>query len=119
TFTPWTQRNSCSLLVTRVSPAALACAEIHRSLLPIIWPRRSRSARGRKFLPPLLVHWRFLRFCGLSPSRPGRDRSSGKSARRFGTRSTEDGISLFRRGGRRGRRRAPCAWPFRRRGRRD
>jgi hypothetical protein len=35
TFIPAMRRNSPSLLVTTVRPAALACAAIHKSLLPI------------------------------------------------------------------------------------
>src|SRR6266436_7934337 len=45
TFNPRTRRNSRSLLVTSVNPAALACAAIHKSLFPIICPLRSSSAR--------------------------------------------------------------------------
>ena len=37
--------NSLSLLVTRISRAATACAAIHKSLFPIISPFDSSSAR--------------------------------------------------------------------------
>jgi hypothetical protein len=38
TFNPAMRRNALSLLVTTVRPAALACAAIHKSLLPIDRP---------------------------------------------------------------------------------
>ncbi len=40
-----TRRNSCSLFVTTVHPFARACAAIHRSLLPMMRPCFSNSAR--------------------------------------------------------------------------
>jgi len=45
TFNPAMRRNSRSLLVTIVRPAALACAAIHKSLLPIGCPWDSSDAR--------------------------------------------------------------------------
>src|SRR6266478_170405 len=45
TLNPRTLKNSRSLFVTSVNPAALACAAIHKSLFPIICPLRSSSAR--------------------------------------------------------------------------
>jgi hypothetical protein len=45
TFKPRMRRNSRSLLVTMVRSAALACAAIHKSLLPIGRPWDSSDAR--------------------------------------------------------------------------
>jgi hypothetical protein len=45
TFSLRKRRNSFSLFVTRIKPAASACAAIHRSLFPIISPFNSSSAR--------------------------------------------------------------------------
>ena len=42
---PLMRRNSRSLLVTRVRPAARACAAIHKSLLPIMPPSLANPAR--------------------------------------------------------------------------
>ena len=44
-FRSRTRSNSAMLLVTNVTPNALACAAMKRSLAPIMTPRRFRSAR--------------------------------------------------------------------------
>ena len=52
TFRPGMRRNSRSLLVTIVRPAALACAAIHKSLLPTGCPWASSAARNIPYVSP-------------------------------------------------------------------
>ncbi len=52
TFRPGMRRNSRSLLVTIVRSAALACAAIHKSLLPTGCPWASSAARNIPYVFP-------------------------------------------------------------------